>query len=222
MMSPRLEARVAFQASRRLQKYVEEQELGKVQDIWGQLAANSSYIEEPVASPVQERVEDIIEQLVALDLRQKVFTVKRSAPEAKVSEITLDLIDPLLLDILAKHPELIKALIVFQMYEIELQKGTKDGGVDIFALKKDDIFGPHRYLLQAKRWSNAVGIEPVRELLFLHGHHKITRSCLATTSQFTRGAWELARDYAWQLELRDFDKLQEWINLARRLRKGDG
>jgi len=27
-------------------------------------------------------------------------------------------------------------------YEIELQQGTKDGGIDLFAIKKADIFGP--------------------------------------------------------------------------------
>jgi restriction endonuclease Mrr len=101
-------------------------------------------------------------------------------------------------------------------YEIELQRGTKDGGVDIFALKRDNPMGPHRYLLQAKRWSNAVGVEPVREVLFLHNHYKMTKSCLATTSRFTSGAWDYAREYRWQLELKDFDRLREWLGVALR------
>jgi DNA-directed RNA polymerase specialized sigma24 family protein len=142
------------------------------------------------------------------------------------SLISLELIDPLLLQILDKNPELLKTLdwrsfekIIAQAlerlgFEIELQRGTKDGGVDIFALKRDGIFGPHRYLLQAKRWTNAVGVEPVRELLFLQGHHRVTKSCLATTSRFTEGAWALAHAYQWQLELRDLDRLREWLNLA--------
>lgn len=99
-------------------------------------------------------------------------------------------------------------------YEVELQRGTKDGGIDIFAIKRDDPLGPHRYLLQAKRSRNSIGINPVRELLFLHQHHRMTRSCLATTSMFTRGAWRLAGEYPWQLELKDAEKLREWITLA--------
>jgi restriction system protein len=86
-----------------------------------------------------------------------------------------------------------------------------------------DVFGPQRFLLQAKRYSNKVGIEPVRQLAFLHSHLRATKSCLATTATFTKGAWELAQQYQWQLELRDFDGLQEWIKYAaeRRLWQGD-
>jgi Restriction endonuclease len=121
--------------------------------------------------------------------------------------ITLDLVSPELISAISQTPELLHALEwrtferllarVLEMldYEIELQQGTKDGGVDIFAISRKEAFGQHRYLLQAKRWSNAVGVEPVRELLFLHGYHKVTKSCLATTSKFTRGAWDLAREH---------------------------
>lgn len=142
------------------------------------------------------------------------------------SIVTLDLVDPSLLKALHAHPQLLKILDsrVFEKllaeilsmlgYEVELQQGTKDGGVDIFAIKHCGILGPHRYLLQAKRWEAPVGVEPVRELLFLHSYHKITKSCLATTSRFTRGAWQLASEYKWHLELRDYERLQEWVDLA--------
>lgn len=142
--------------------------------------------------------------------------------------ITLDLVSPELITAISQTPELLHALdwrtferllarvLEVLGYEIELQQGTKDGGVDIFALCRKEAFGHHRYLLQAKRWKDAVGVEPARELLFLHDYHKVTKSCLATTSKFTRGAWDLAREYRWQLELRDFDRLQEWISLALR------
>jgi restriction system protein len=96
-------------------------------------------------------------------------------------------------------------------YEVELQRGTKDGGVDLFAIKYTGVFGRERYLLQAKRWKNTVGIEPVRQLAFLHHDLRMTKSCLATTSTFTKGAWALAEQYEWQLELRDFEGLQPWV-----------
>ncbi len=137
--------------------------------------------------------------------------------------VTLDLINPELLAEIVCRPELLKSLHWRQFecvlakiledcgYEIELQRGTKDGGIDIYALTSDQRFGSHKYLLQAKQWSNAVGVEPVREVMFLHDHHRITKSCLATTSRFTSGAWALANQYRWQLALRDFEKLKEWI-----------
>jgi len=142
------------------------------------------------------------------------------------SIVTLDLVDPSLLKTIRAHPQLLKILDsrVFEKllaeilsmlgYEVELQQGTKDGGVDIFAIKHCGILGPHRYLLQAKRWEAPVGVEPVRELLFLHSYHRVTRSCLATTSRFTRGAWQLANEYKWHLELRDYERLQEWVDFA--------
>ena len=97
-------------------------------------------------------------------------------------------------------------------YDIELQQGTKDGGIDLFAIKRAGPFGPQKYLIQAKRWTHKVGVDPVRQLLFLHDHHRMTKSCLATTAAFTRGACVLAEQYQWQLELRDMKGLQEWIS----------
>lgn len=100
-------------------------------------------------------------------------------------------------------------------YQVDVQRGTKDGGIDLFALSKaDHPLGPHKYLLQAKRWKNAVGVAPVRELKFLHDHYSMTKSCLATTSRFTSGAWHLAQQYSHQLDLRDFEGLSEWIKTA--------
>jgi HJR/Mrr/RecB family endonuclease len=138
----------------------------------------------------------------------------------------LDIVDVALYKALVQHPELLRSLDwrTFEKllanilesfgYEVELQRGTKDGGVDLFAVKRVDVFGAQRFLLQAKRYSNKVGVEPVRQLAFLHSHFRATKSCLATTATFTRGAWELAQQYQWQLELRDFDGLHEWIKHA--------
>ncbi len=156
----------------------------------------------------------------------------RADDGAPVDLVRLDHIDVALYRALISHPELLKTLDwrIFERlladildtcgYVVELQRGTKDGGVDILALRSDQ-FGEHRYILQAKRWTNRVGVEPIRQLLFLHDHHRATKSCLATTSVFTDGAWDLASQYKWQLELRDFDGIQEWLGKAARLRAAD-
>ncbi|UOE37006.1 restriction endonuclease [Chryseobacterium oryzae] len=99
-------------------------------------------------------------------------------------------------------------------YEVEVLKGSKDGGIDVIALKKNSTFGNERYLIQAKKWSNKVGVDPVRQLLWAHNEYKVTKSCLITTSKFTKGAWELADKYKWQIELKDYEKLNEWIDEA--------
>jgi len=140
--------------------------------------------------------------------------------------ITLGRIDTELCRMLAAQPDLLRTLhwrefekvlakILEKLeYEIELTRATKDGGIDIFAIKKKAIFGPHKYIVQAKRTEKAVGVEPVRELLFLTSDHRVSKSCLATTSRFTKGAWDLAEQYKWELELKDHDRLQEWIQIA--------
>jgi HJR/Mrr/RecB family endonuclease len=135
-------------------------------------------------------------------------------------------VDEALYKVLIKNPALVKTLdwrifeelladILSKLgYEIELQRGTKDGGVDLFALKKHHPFGVNRYLIQAKRWNNIVGVEPIERLIWAQGFYKATKACLVTTSTFTKGAWELANCYKWQIELKDFLAFMEWLKLA--------
>ncbi len=162
-------------------------------------------------SQFKERLLDLLKEYVKIN--DKINSI-----------IKLNVVDFQLYQDLNKQPELITLLNwrIFEElladilekfgYEIELKRGTKDGGVDIFAIRRSDPFGEHRYLLQAKQWSNRVGVEPVRQLMFLHSHHRATKSCLATTAKFTKGAWELAEQYKWQLELRDYDGIHDWIS----------
>lgn len=138
----------------------------------------------------------------------------------------LSIIDINLYAELVKNPDLIKSMnwrtfekLLADMletfgYNVELMQGTKDGGIDIVAFSRNDDFGKHKYLLQAKRWSNKVGIDVVKNVLFDHDRYKVTKSCLATTATFTKGVWDLAEIYKWQLELKDFDSIKQWINKA--------
>ena len=105
-------------------------------------------------------------------------------------------------------------------YTIELTKRTKDGGIDVIAIKSDNDFGLHKYILQAKRYSNRVQVSPVRELLFLHDDQRASKSCLATTSTFTKGAWELADKFRWTLELKDKEGILNWIDKVIKLQGG--
>jgi hypothetical protein len=176
----------------------------------------------------------IVERSVTENAAGERATGERAGDGAVASLVRLDVIDVALYRVLTQHPDLLKSLHwrTFEKlladimssfgFEVELQRGTKDGGVDLFAVKRLHPLGPQRYLLQAKRWQNSVGVEPVRHLAFLHSHYKATKSCLATTASFTRGAWELANQYRWQLELKDFEGLKEWVREAARVRDGTG
>jgi len=152
-----------------------------------------------------------------LELPEKIVTL---------NEISNDLYKELL-----NNPDLLKTLNwrVFEKlladilesfnYEIELMQGTKDGGVDIIAFRNHGVFGGEKYIVQAKRYKdNKVQVEPVRNLLFIHNDQKATKSCLATTSSFTKGAIDLANQYKWQMELKDFNDIKSWIETAYKIK----
>jgi restriction endonuclease Mrr len=161
------------------------------------------------------------------------FVVDESSEEKATEDAdstNLGFIDSALYEAILKNPELMRSIdwrtferLLAQVleefgYSIDLQRGTKDGGVDIFAIKKNGTFGIEKYLVQAKRWKAAVGVSPVRELVFLHNEYRMTKSCLATTATFTRGAWQLADLHKWSLSLKDFEGLQEWVKDAEEIR----
>jgi len=157
------------------------------------------------------------------DYQDKIQTAKpiiQSIPLIK----KIDYFDPAIYEVIKKEPSLLKTMdwrLFEEMladilrrfkYSVELTKATKDGGIDIIAIKKDENFGMHKYLLQAKRYTDAVQVSPVRELLFLHDEYKATKSCLATTARFTSGAWNLAENHKWKMELKDQQGILEWID----------
>jgi len=131
---------------------------------------------------------------------------------------------------LLKNQELIKTLNwrIFEKlladiletfgYKIDLMQGTKDGGIDIIAFGKNAEFGSEKYIIQAKRYKNKVGVEPVRSLLFNRNEHRTTKACLATTSTFTKGAWNLQERHKWQLELKDFNAITKWLKKSYELK----
>lgn len=149
---------------------------------------------------------------------------KKSDHFANSIIVKADFLDLTFYETIQKQPDLLKTMdwrlfeemladiLKYFKYKIELTRKTKDGGIDIIAIKSDEQFGRHKYLLQAKRYKEAVEVSPVRELMFLHNDHRASKCCLATTSKFTKGAWELAEQYKWQIELKDQKGILEWIN----------
>jgi hypothetical protein len=88
------------------------------------------------------------------------------------SVLRLDVVDFALYQALCKHPELLKTLNwrAFEElladilrafgFDVELQRGTKDGGVDIFAIQRSHPLGSQRYLasiqeMDKQRWGRA-------------------------------------------------------------------
>ena len=103
-------------------------------------------------------------------------------------------------------------------FDVELTRHTKDGGRDIIGCTTDGLGIPTRYIVECKKYSpsNRVGVVPVRALYGVKKSENVDHAILATTSTFTKGAWEFAsRPEVWNLHLKDYQEIQQWINQAR-------
>lgn len=108
--------------------------------------------------------------------------------------------------------EVVVELLERQGYDITLTPPTRDGGVDIFAAKRDAL-GSFLYVVECKKYSadNHVGVGIVRELLGVVAQHRATAGVLATTSFFTSGAKQLQQSMRWQLSLKDYKDIGSWL-----------
>ncbi len=87
---------------------------------------------------------------------------------------------------------------------------TKDGGVDIIAVRNLDPGVPIELLVQCKRYkkNRRVGVNFVKELWATKSQTGSHQAMLASTSSFTRGARTAAS--LWKMDLRDYDAIRQW------------
>lgn len=98
-------------------------------------------------------------------------------------------------------------------YEVEQTKRTRDGGIDILAIKSVDNVSL-RFLIECKRYAEGrhVGVSLVRELFGVKHDLGASKAIIATTSDFTKPAFEFARAHQWELELKNRDGIIQWVN----------
>lgn len=108
----------------------------------------------------------------------------------------------------------ISRLLESDGYEIELMDGTKDGGVDIVAVKDMQEAGLYKALWQAKKYkeSNKVGISAIRELADVRNEFGASKGILVTTSFLTRGALDRVYRDNFMLGKVDRNDLNKWIH----------
>ena len=104
-------------------------------------------------------------------------------------------------------------------YSVELTAATRDRGRDVVAIRKNEA--EVRYLIECKRYDPAhkVGVQFVRALYGVKTDEKATKAFLATTSSFTRDALAFFQSHKWELELRDYDGVLDWLRIARQYRQ---
>jgi restriction endonuclease Mrr len=110
-----------------------------------------------------------------------------------------------------KFEELIADIFKNKGYEVTLTPKTRDGGKDIIALYKSP-FGHQLFIIECKRYKevNKVGVEIVRGLFGVKSAENYNQAILVTTSSFSRDAKDFVKPLRFQLELKDYNDIQEW------------
>jgi hypothetical protein len=109
--------------------------------------------------------------------------------------------------------KLIAALLEQDGYTVELMKGSKDGGVDVVAVKDLGASGHFKALWQAKKQgrNNKVGISVVRELADTRQELGASKGIIVTSSHLTRGALHRIERDKYILGKVDREDLDSWI-----------
>jgi restriction system protein len=76
--------------------------------------------------------------------------------------------------------------------EVKITQASRDGGVDAIAFDPDPIRGG-KIVIQAKRYTNPVGVSAVRDLFGTVHNEGATKGILVTTSNYGSDAYEFAR-----------------------------
>ncbi|SLK07482.1 restriction endonuclease [Novosphingobium mathurense] len=109
---------------------------------------------------------------------------------------------------------LISEMLAADGYQVELMRGSKDGGVDVVAIKDLGATGLFKAVWQAKkhRIDRKVGLSLVRELADTRLEHQASKAMIVTTSYLTRGALERVERDRFLLGKIDRSELDDWID----------
>ena len=111
-----------------------------------------------------------------------------------------------------KFEELIADLLSDLGWRVELTAATRDGGKDILAYLNTEV-GELLCLVEAKKYrpDRKVGVELVRTLYGTLCDHQANSAMLVTTSSFSPDAVAFQMRHQYQLSLREYAHVVEWI-----------
>jgi restriction system protein len=111
-----------------------------------------------------------------------------------------------------KFEELIAELLRRQGLDVDLTPCTRDGGLDIYAARKDNL-GRFLYLVECKRYCppHKVEVGVVRSLYGVVQEKRANAGVIVTTSFFTPDAIEFQGRIEYQMHLHDYMALQQWL-----------
>jgi restriction system protein len=94
--------------------------------------------------------------------------------------------------------QLITNLFNAMGFDAYATKTSKDGGVDCIAYFKQAVVGG-KYVIQAKRWTNNVQVDAVRDLFGAMDHERANTGILIATSRFAPACYKFAEGKPMQL-----------------------
>ncbi|MCX6305316.1 MAG: restriction endonuclease [Bacteroidetes bacterium] len=112
----------------------------------------------------------------------------------------------------ATFEKLVTELLRQLGYDVIHTPLTRDGGVDIWAIYKNEL-GETKYAIDAKHYKpdNLVGLEPIRAIYGVAEMNKASIGMIVTSSSFTHEARRIADQFRYRISLKDFNDIKSWI-----------
>lgn len=112
-----------------------------------------------------------------------------------------------------KFEELVASVFKQSGFDVELTPETRDGGIDIIAVRNDSLVGRELHFIECKRYlpHNTVGIGVVQRLLGVVEQHRATKGVVVTTSSFSKDAKLVASNTCHRLELNEYQRVSAWL-----------
>jgi len=167
-----------------------------------------------------------------LHARREMHATPESAVFAEQGAVLSDVVqiaNDHLMQWLANHPEelyrvhpgtfelIVAEIFRSQGYEVEVvgQWNQSDGGIDIIAIQKSTSVGSFRVGIQCKRYTRTkrVRADLVWALEGRLDKFHLHKGVLATTARFETSTLKECSDHLWRVELRDFERLRQDLEL---------
>lgn len=109
--------------------------------------------------------------------------------------------------------ELIGTLLEAEGWRVKVTQASRDGGIDVVAIKSDETLGEIRSVWQAKKYraTNKVKLSDVRELSAVREDERATKGFMVTTSRLTRDAIEWVKRDIYRLGYKEHAHIKRWI-----------
>ena len=112
-----------------------------------------------------------------------------------------------------KFEELVAFIYSQHGFDVTLTPETRDGGIDIIAVRHELLTDATTYLIECKRYQakRKVGIGIVQRMLGVVEAHHAHRGIIVTTSSFSSDALAIASTHRHALSLKDYKAITDWL-----------